>query len=66
DVKIEYPPARAGDFGGKEVNSDRAAAELGWKPKVAFEEGVRRYVAWLKEDMDRRKKEWDRVDPALR
>jgi UDP-glucose 4-epimerase len=66
DVKIEYTPARAGDFGGKEVNSDRAAAELGWKPKVAFEEGVRRYVAWLKEDMDRRKKEWDRVDPALR
>src|SRR5438309_9276372 len=30
DVKIEYTPARPGDFGGKVVSSERALKELGW------------------------------------
>ncbi len=46
EVEITHTPARAGDFGGKEVSSERAAAELGWRPETPFAEGVARYVAW--------------------
>jgi hypothetical protein len=46
NVKIEYVPARPGDFPGKEVSSQLAKTELGWEPKIAFEEGVKRYVEW--------------------
>jgi nucleoside-diphosphate-sugar epimerase len=27
---------------------DRAAADLGYHPKVAIEEGLRRFVAWMR------------------
>jgi len=50
DVKIEYVEGRPGDFSGKEVNSDRAKDELGWEAKTSFEEGVRRYIDWYKEN----------------
>ena len=46
---IEFVPARAGDYGGKQVSSTKAAREIGWTPKVDFEEGMRRTVAWFLE-----------------
>jgi UDP-glucose 4-epimerase len=46
DAEIVHTPARAGDFGGKEVSSERALAELGWEPATPFSEGARRYVEW--------------------
>src|SRR4051794_34183153 len=46
DAEIVHTPARAGDFGGKEVSSDRARDELGWEPVTPFREGARRYVEW--------------------
>jgi UDP-glucose 4-epimerase len=46
DAEIVHTPARAGDFGGKEVSSERALAELGWEPATPFREGARRYVEW--------------------
>jgi UDP-glucose 4-epimerase len=52
DVRIENVPARPGDFGGKDVSSERARQELGWTPKVDFTEGVRRYVAWYRERLN--------------
>ena len=47
-VKIEYLPARPGDYGGKEVSADKARTELGWEPKVGFEEGMRRTLEWYR------------------
>ena len=51
DVEIEYKGERAGDFEGKVVSAEKAKKELGWEPKVDFEEGVRRYIEWYKGSM---------------
>jgi UDP-glucose 4-epimerase len=64
-VKIEYVPARPGDFSGKDVSSAKALEELGWKPNTAFEEGVRRYVKWYKDEVAKKEKQWDLVDQEL-
>jgi UDP-glucose 4-epimerase len=48
DAEIVHTPARAGDFGGKEVSSARARDELGWVPVTPFREGARRYVEWMR------------------
>ncbi len=66
DVKIEFTPARPGDFGGKEVSSERAQKELGWEPKTSFEEGVRRYIKWYKEREAGRQADWQKLDEALK
>jgi UDP-glucose 4-epimerase len=46
DTEIVHTPARAGDFGGKDVSSARALEDLGWEPRTPFSEGARRYVDW--------------------
>ncbi len=51
DVDIEYKEARAGDYEGKIVSGDKAKKELGWQPRVDFEEGIRRYIEWYKESV---------------
>ncbi|MEW6006735.1 MAG: NAD-dependent epimerase/dehydratase family protein [bacterium] len=66
NVKIEYIPARPGDFSGKEVSSELAKEELGWEPKVNFEEGVRRYISWYKEREERLASQWNQLDEILR
>ena len=66
DVKIEYTPARPGDFSGKEVSSELARKELAWVPKISFEEGVRRYIKWYKERDEKRKADWDRINEILK
>jgi UDP-glucose 4-epimerase len=48
DVEIEYKEGRPGDFEGKIVSAGKAKRELGWKPKVDFEEGVRKCIEWYK------------------
>jgi UDP-glucose 4-epimerase len=48
EVQIEYVEQRPGDFRGKIGISKRAKDELGWEPKVSFEDGVRRYIDWYK------------------
>jgi UDP-glucose 4-epimerase len=48
DVDILHVEARAGDFSGTEVSGARADRELGWTASTPFEDGVRRYVEWLR------------------
>ena len=66
NVKIEYITSRAGDFSGKEVSNERANKELGWEPKVSFEEGLRRYIEWYREREVKRKRDWQKLDEMLR
>lgn len=66
NVKIEYIPARPGDFPGKEVSSELAKKELGWIPKVSFEEGVRRYIDWYKKRKEEREKDRKNLDEIFK
>jgi UDP-glucose 4-epimerase len=50
DVPIEHSEGRAGDLRGGNISGERAAAELGWEPRTAFVDGVRRYVEWVTAD----------------
>jgi len=49
NVEVKYEAAREADFQGKIASSQKAKEELGWEPKVEFEEGVRRYIEWYRE-----------------
>jgi len=46
-VVIKHVPARPGDYAGKEVSSQKVFNELGWKPRVDFEEGMSRTIDWF-------------------
>lgn len=66
EVNIEYIPPRPGDFSGKEVSSECAKRELGWEPKVGFEEGVRRYAEWFRNEWASGEVEWSNLDELLK
>jgi UDP-glucose 4-epimerase len=48
-TRIVHTDRRAGDIDRLHVSSERAACELGWRPRVALPEGIMRYIAWLTE-----------------
>ena len=48
DVKIEYKEARPGDYEGKHVSGGKIKRELGWEPRVEFEEGMQKYIEWFR------------------
>jgi UDP-glucose 4-epimerase len=54
EVEIVHTEGRAGDFAGARISGERAAEELGWRPRTPFAEGVGRYVEWHREDAGRR------------
>lgn len=49
-VEIQDVPARPGDYSGKFLSNRRAKVELGWRPEVELEEGIRRYIEWLRSE----------------
>ena len=66
NVKIEYKPSRHGDFSGKDVSSELAKKELGWKPKTGLEEGLKKYINWYKKREEIRIKDWESVNSILK
>lgn len=65
NVSIQHVEGRPGDFGGKDVDSTRAKAELGWEPVTLFHEGVRRYVEWYRDLQLQGRERWQHVNPIL-
>lgn len=50
DVEIEFAAARTGDYRNRTVAADRAREELGWVPATSFEDGLRRTLAWYRDE----------------
>lgn len=51
NVQIEYLPDRPGDYKGKEASNDKIKRLLDWEPKVDFEEGMRKTIAWFRQEV---------------
>jgi len=49
DPVIERAPDQAGDVAMTAADLRRSEQELGYRPKVGIEEGIRRFVAWYRE-----------------
>ena len=47
------------------LESELAKKELGWQPETSFEEGVKRYIEWYKQEEEERGKEWAGIDEIL-
>lgn len=48
--KAKYAPARLGEINRIFIDGSLAGRELGWYPKVSFEEGLKRTTEWFKKD----------------
>lgn len=66
NVRIEHVPGRAGDFSGKEISSRLAREELGWEPRIGFEEGLQRYIVWYQEQLAREAGGWETLEEQLK
>jgi UDP-glucose 4-epimerase len=51
-LPIEFVPARPGDYPGREVSAVKATQLLGWTARTSFEDGMRRYLDWIKAEND--------------
>lgn len=49
---LEFRPRHAADVLATWADIDKAGRLLDWRPRVGFEEGVRRLVAWYRENRD--------------
>jgi UDP-glucose 4-epimerase len=49
DVEVTFGPTRPGDYRARIVKSERAREELGWQPQNTFAEGLRKTLAWYRE-----------------
>ncbi|MGB8217142.1 MAG: NAD-dependent epimerase/dehydratase family protein [Candidatus Methanoperedens sp.] len=50
DIIIEYKEGRLDDFEGGAILTDKAKRELGWEPKVNFEDGIRKCIERYREN----------------
>lgn len=48
DAKVDHKPAQPGDVETTFADLARSGKELGYRPQVSFEEGVRRQWAWVR------------------
>ena len=46
EVDVSYIPARAGDYDGRVVSAEHAAAVIGWRPSTSFRDGLNAYIEW--------------------
>jgi UDP-glucose 4-epimerase len=49
DVEVTFGPTRPGDYRARVVRSERARDELGWQPQHTFADGLRKTLAWYRE-----------------
>jgi UDP-glucose 4-epimerase len=49
DVEVTFGPSRPGDYRARTVSSARARDEIGWVPQHSFAEGMRKTLAWYRE-----------------
>ncbi len=47
--RLEWAPPQPGDVRLTAADTGRAERLLGWRPEVGFEEGLRRFAAWFRE-----------------
>lgn len=50
DYEIRHAPGRAGEQRAVQADIGKAKRLLGWEPKTSFEEGLRKTVAWAREE----------------
>lgn len=50
---VEVVGERAGQDSRYVIDSSKARKELGWAPKISFEEGLREAVEWIKDNYER-------------
>lgn len=50
-IEPEYGPVRAGDVPHSQADIARAREVLGYEPRIGFEEGLARTVAWYRENL---------------
>jgi len=48
DLPAQYGPDRAGDVRDSQADISRVRRDLGFKPQIGFEEGLRRTLDWLR------------------
>jgi nucleoside-diphosphate-sugar epimerase len=51
--ELIYEPKREDDPERRRPNIEKARKDLGWEPRVAPEEGLRRTIAWFRVEMER-------------
>ena len=54
EADAAYGPARAGDARRSVVDASHAARELGWRPRVSLEDGLR--TTWASTEEERRRR----------
>lgn len=48
-IQVRYDRERQADFRGVRVGIQKAAKLLGWEPKIAFREGLRKYAEYIRD-----------------
>lgn len=52
DVLVEFTGGTPGDQFGIYGNNEKIQRDLGWKPNVCFDDGMRRMIAWARKTME--------------